>query len=313
MPSYIFLKYLAIILRFYAKHAYQIPPPHPTSILSIPSRTPNRSIPVHLYSRSTSTSNSPSPSPVLLNLSGSGFTIPSLGSDAPFINQITAHTRYTVLDVGYRLAPEHPFPAAIEDLVDVLSYVHNHPEQFDQAKIAICGFSAGGNLAVSVAANYPASGIETLVAFYPVVDASIPDKVKERRMGVGAGKKIKKGMGGVLPVWLLGFYRRCYLRGGRHGSGERLEEDDRVSPGRAGARLAGFPDKCLFVTCEWDSLARETEELGQRLMESPGRDVRMVRVEGCGHAWDKIAKEGTKEWDERERAYQAVVDMLKDD
>ncbi|OOG00676.1 hypothetical protein ASPCADRAFT_502944 [Aspergillus carbonarius ITEM 5010] len=311
MPPYIVLKSLAILLRFYAKHVYPIRPPHPTSILSIPSRTPNRSIPVHLYSPATSTSDSPSP--VLLNLSGSGFTIPSLGSDAPFITHITAHTRYTILDIGYRLAPEHPFPAAIEDILDVLSYVHHHPEQFDQAKIAIGGFSAGGNLAVSVAANYPATGIEALVAFYPVVDATIPDKEKERRMGGEVGRKMKKGMGGVLPAWLLGFYRSCYLRETRPGSGRKLEEDDRVSPGRAGARLTGFPDRCLFVTCEGDSLARETEELGQRLMESPGRDVRMLRAGECGHAWDKIAKEGTKKWDERERTYQAVVEMLKDD
>ncbi|PYI11829.1 alpha/beta-hydrolase [Aspergillus sclerotiicarbonarius CBS 121057] len=312
MPSYILLKSLAVLLRLYAKHAYPIPPPNPTRILSIPSRTPNRSIPVHLYAPSTSTLSSPTtPTPVLLNLSGSGFILPSHGIDVPFITQITTHTRYTVLDINYRLAPEHPFPAALEDIADVLGYVHSHPEQFDQTKIAICGFSAGGNLAASVVANYPATGIGTLVAFYPVLDGTIPDKEKERRMG---GEKMKKGVGGVLPARLMGVYRKCYLRGVRLGNGRgRLEEDERLSPGQAGARLAGFPDRCLFVTCEWDSLARETEELGRRLMGPPGRDVRMVRVQGCGHAWDKIAKKGTKEWDERERAYQAVVDMLKDD
>ncbi|RAK97504.1 alpha/beta-hydrolase [Aspergillus ibericus CBS 121593] len=314
MPPYIVLKSLTCLLRLYAKHAYPIPPPHPTRILSLPARTSNRSIPVHLYASSTS-STSATPSPVLLNVSGSGFILPSHGIDEPFITNITTHTRYTVLDINYRLAPEHPFPAALEDIVDVLGYVHSHPEQFDQTKIAICGFSAGGNLAASVAAHSPGTRIGTLVAFYPVVDGTISDKEKGRRMGRDGDRKMKKGIGGVLPAWLMGFYRTCYLRSGVPGRkpGEKLEEDDRVSPGWAGARLAGFPERCLFVTCEWDSLARETEDLGRRLMAPPGRKVRMIRVQGCGHAWDKIAKKGTKEWDERERAYQAVVDLLKDD
>lgn len=58
-----------------------------------------------------------------------------------------------MVDVKYRLAPEHPFPAAFDDVEDVVKRVRSQPARFDQAHLSLSGFSAGGNLALAVASS----------------------------------------------------------------------------------------------------------------------------------------------------------------
>jgi acetyl esterase/lipase len=71
--------------------------------------------------------------------------IPMHGTDDEFAMRIAKDTQYNVLDVQYRLAPEHPFPAGAHDAEDVVRYVLARPQDYDPDRIVVSGFSAGGN------------------------------------------------------------------------------------------------------------------------------------------------------------------------
>ncbi len=90
--------------------------------------------------------------PVVLNFHGGGFTIGSPGDDARWCSTVVNECNAVVISVDYRLAPECPFPTAVEDGVDAVIYVHNHAEELgiDKTKIALSGFSSGANMCFTV-------------------------------------------------------------------------------------------------------------------------------------------------------------------
>ncbi|KAK5169616.1 uncharacterized protein LTR77_005593 [Saxophila tyrrhenica] len=90
--------------------------------------------------------------PVVINFHGGGFTLGSSGDDARWCGTVVDEVNAVVISVDYRLAPECPFPTAVEDGVDAVLYVHNHAQELgiDKTKIALSGFSSGGNMAFTV-------------------------------------------------------------------------------------------------------------------------------------------------------------------
>jgi hypothetical protein len=90
--------------------------------------------------------------PVVLNFHGGGFTLGSPMDDARWCTTVVAECNAVVIAVDYRLAPEMPFPTAVEDGVDAVMWVHQHAEELgiDPNKIALSGFSSGANMACSI-------------------------------------------------------------------------------------------------------------------------------------------------------------------
>lgn len=282
----------------------------PDATVRIPSRDSPRTIKAHVYRSATA-----GPSPVLVNFHGSGFVIPMHGSDEEFCRLISRQTAYTVVDVQYRLAPEHPFPAAYHDAEDAVRWVFQQRQQFDPTRVAVSGFSAGGNLALGVSSMSPVAWggddevekekvsqtnrIHATVAFYPVVDlASSP-----------AGKVAPDPTGRPLPTWLMRFFDRCYIRAPYD------TRDPRISPFYAKAQ--GFPRRVLVVTAAGDSLAEEAEALGKKIAgreedgEGEGENrVVVQRMQGCNHGWDKAAGPGSVGADAKDKAYAMAVAML---
>lgn len=84
---------------------------------------------------------------VVLYLHGGGYTIGSIEGYRDFCARISHGAGVTVLNVGYRLAPEHPFPAALDDAVTAFRWLVRNGVSADQ--ILVAGDSAGGGLAVS--------------------------------------------------------------------------------------------------------------------------------------------------------------------
>ncbi|MFM6831385.1 MAG: alpha/beta hydrolase, partial [Novosphingobium sp.] len=84
---------------------------------------------------------------------GGGFVLGDLDSHAPLCADLSRMTGMPVVSVDYRLAPEHPFPAGIEDCYTALAYLHDNADALgiDAARIAVMGESAGGGLAASLA------------------------------------------------------------------------------------------------------------------------------------------------------------------
>lgn len=90
--------------------------------------------------------------PVVINFHGGGFTLGTPYDDARWCGTVADEVQALVVSVDYRLAPEHPFPTAVEDGVDALVWVYNHAEELgiDPEKIALSGFSSGGNMTFTV-------------------------------------------------------------------------------------------------------------------------------------------------------------------
>ncbi|WP_067663102.1 alpha/beta hydrolase [Nocardia miyunensis] len=90
--------------------------------------------------------------PALLYIHGGGWTLGTLDGVDSLCRELCNQANCTVVSVDYRLAPEHPFPAALDDCVAAFAWLHDRaPElRIDSDRIAIGGDSAGGNLAIAV-------------------------------------------------------------------------------------------------------------------------------------------------------------------
>src|SRR5439155_12753345 len=105
------------------------------------------------------------PFPVLVFFHTGGWQVGDLNTQDPMCRRLTNLVGCIVIAVDYRLAPEHPFPAAPEDCYAATQWVATHADQFqgDPARIAVGGDSAGGNLATVVALMARDRGVPKLV------------------------------------------------------------------------------------------------------------------------------------------------------
>ncbi len=112
--------------------------------------------------------------PIYLDIHGGGWW---MGDGFPFHSQATrlaAAVEAIVVSVDYRLAPEHPYPAALDDCMSVLSWIHDNAEALggDPERLAIGGGSAGGNLAAALAIRARDEGGPKLLFQYLLVPAT---------------------------------------------------------------------------------------------------------------------------------------------
>lgn len=114
-------------------------------------------------------------SPALLYLHGGGFVLGTLNGVDELCRAISARSGWTVISLEYRLAPEHPYPAALQDTVDTFAWIRSaaHTLGVDPKVVAVAGDSAGGNLAAALclacrAAGGPMPTAQILI--YPAVD-----------------------------------------------------------------------------------------------------------------------------------------------
>lgn len=130
------------------------------------------------------------PFPVLLWFHGGGFVLGGLDSHDQTCRILAAETDSVIVSVDYRLAPEHPFPAAVRDVYTAATWVENNAAavQGDPDRLAIGGQSAGGNLAAVTALLSQNRGhpdrFDHQVLVYPVTDWSLDtDSYRENAEG----------------------------------------------------------------------------------------------------------------------------------
>lgn len=210
------------------------------------------------------------PLPIAVTLHGGGFVHGSLDSHDAVSRRLANASGCVVVSVGYRLAPEHPFPAGVEDAFEATRWVAEHASELggDPDRIAISGESAGGNLAAVVTLlardrGGPRLAFQLLV--YPAVD-----------MGGQYGSRTEFGEGYLLDLDDMRWYESNYL----HDHAQR--DDFRASPLRAPS-LAGLPP-ALIITAEFDPLRDEGEVYGERLRQA-GVPVRVSRYDGMVHGF----------------------------
>jgi acetyl esterase len=113
------------------------------------------------------------PQPLLVWFHGGGFVLGDLDSADQPVRMLCRHGDLNVLSVDYRLAPEHPFPAAVDDAVAAFDWTVAHVDELgaDPTRIAVGGDSAGANLAAVVAAQRRGpAGPAAQLLLYPAVD-----------------------------------------------------------------------------------------------------------------------------------------------
>ncbi len=227
---------------------------------------PRGDIPVRIYHPSLDPG-----LPVFVWLHGGGWTIGSVEVHDPITRAIANAAGCIVVSVDYRLAPEDPFPAPLDDAWAALQWVAANAAEFggDPARIAIGGDSAGGNLSAVCAlmardAGAPNLALQLLV--YPVTDAAC-DTESFRVNGEGY----------LLERKQMDWFYDCY----RRGSGVD-PSDWRVSPLRA-ASVEGVA-AALVITAEFDPLRDEGEAYARRLADA-GVPVTSTRYDGMIHAF----------------------------
>lgn len=165
------------------------------------------------------------------------------------------------------VAPENPFPAALEDVEDVIRWVLNQPEKFDLSHLSISGFSAGANLAlVASASSFPKGTVKTLIAYYPPVDIA-----KDPSLKVAPDPS-----GNPIPASVARIFNECYIPNNVD------PKDPRISPIYLAPEQ--FPRNVMIITCDRDSLAPEAEELAEKIAKVPGINLVTRRMAQCDHA-----------------------------
>lgn len=210
------------------------------------------------------------PRPALVYFHGGGWVVGSIGSHDHLCRSITALSGVSVISVDYRLAPEHPFPAAVDDAQAATEYIAEHPDEFgvDPARLAVGGDSAGGNLAAVVALRLRDKGGPTpafQLLLYPATDADI-----------NTASYLENAEGYMLTRAAMAWYWRHYVPD----EAQRLHPD--AAPLRA-ADLSNLPPAWI-LTAEYDPLRDEAEAYARRLADA-GVPVALRRRDGMFHGF----------------------------
>lgn len=183
---------------------------------------------------------------MILFLHGGGFVFGDLETHDAMCRGLALASGVSVVAVDYRLAPEHPYPAALNDAVAALEWVRaeHHP-----ARIAVAGDSAGAQLSVATAMVAARCGepVDALALLYPCVD---PDRAGPSHATFGQGHMLTSDF----LDWVWAAYR-----GGD-------ETDDPLFDLRL-ADLSGLPPTAM-MTAGYDPLRDEGLLLGQRMEQA---------------------------------------------
>jgi acetyl esterase len=209
--------------------------------------------------------------PVLVWLHGGGWVIGNLETADSTARALSNAAGVVVVSVDYRLAPEHKFPAAVDDCLAVVRWVAEHAAELgaDPGRLAVGGDSAGGNLAAVVCQELRDSGpaIRFQLLVYPVTDARM-----------GHPSYVENAEGYFLTQEAMAWFVDHYT------AGDDECHDPRVSPLLASDEaVTGLPPG-LVITAEYDPLRDEGEAYGKRLQES-GCDVAVRRYDGVIHGF----------------------------
>jgi len=213
------------------------------------------------------------PHPLLVFLHGGGFVIGDLETHDAICRLLASHAGVHVLAIAYRLAPEHPFPAAFEDTVAAVRWALEHASALgaDPQRVAVGGDSAGGNLAAVAALHLTRGGGPKPAAqllIYPTVEA-----------GRTGGSLELFAEGYFLTKAQMEWFAAQYVPEGTD------PDDPRLSPLKA-PDLSGLPP-ALVLTAGFDPLRDEGEDYAHA-MRAAGVPVLLRRFPGLIHGFGNM-------------------------
>ena len=244
------------------------------------------------------------PAGIIVYFHGGGWVLGTLDGYDPVLRALAVTTGWAVASVGYRLAPEHRYPTAVDDCSAALAWITAHPAEVTGTEggggdppIVVAGDSAGGNLAAVVArrvrdAGGPAPAAQVLI--YPVADCDL-----DTESYTDPANQLLLDRPSM--EWFWDHYVADPAR--------RTEPD--ASPLRA-ADLAGLPP-ALVITAEFDPLRDEGEAYAARLADA-GVPTELVRFPGQMHGfWSIVQVPGHEEAVDRVAAFLAALPSARDE
>ena len=241
----ILLRISYLILNWYAWRGVS-PPPVVTSNLTI--ETAATDIALRLYTPGSADAHR-----VIVYFHGGGWVLGDLETHRPFCEQLCDKTRSIVIAVDYRLAPENPFPTAVDDCRAATEWIlENSLEVNKNARpVFVAGDSAGGNLAAVTARNVPGLAGQALI--YPVVQHyshELPSYTENAK-----GYKLTR----KLMIWFWDTYLKNSVAQGQtsHPLATPLEWE----------KLSGLPPALVF-TAQFDPLRDEGMQFADRLADA---------------------------------------------
>jgi len=249
---------------------------------------PDGEIPIRLYYPAGD-----APYATIVYFHGGGWVIGDLDTHHGFCHALAKTSDCLVVAVDYRLAPEHCYPAAVEDAYAATNWVAQNSDtiQADSNRLAVVGDSAGGHLAAVVALmarDRKGPRIDLQVLIYPITDYNFdtPSYIENKE-------------GYLLTRDLMEWFWNHFIEN------EGEAHDPYVSPLRA-KNLGDLPP-ALIVTAEYDPLRDEGESYGKRLQQA-GVKVTISRYPGMIHAFIRM----TARLDKAKEALDEVAGTLRD-
>ncbi len=246
-------------------------------------------LPVRIYTPI----DSPTPLPIIVYFHGGGWVLGDLESHDNLCRSLAAKAGAVVVAVDYRLAPEHIFPAALDDAAVALRWTIDNASALngDPTRLAVAGDSAGGNIAAALSAlesEQNNTSIAAQVLLYPAVDLSNLDRQSAMQFAEGY----------FLTRERMAWFIQQYV------PDATLRLDPRASPLLA-ADHSGLPPT-LVITAEFDPLRDEGEAYAQAL-DKAGVSTRTKRFDGVLHGFVSMDR-----WfPEAEQATDLIATFLK--
>jgi acetyl esterase len=214
--------------------------------------------------------------PVFVNLHGGGFVVGFAEGDDIFCRLLANEARCVVVNLDYLLAPENPFPGALEECYRLMKWMWKNPSELkiDPRRMGIGGHSAGGNLAASVcllAKERKEFPIKCQIIDYAPLNLATSPKLKNR---IGSATDVGEKADDLLE--LAEKYNGWYLRKKEDGF------NPLVSPILA-ADLTDLPP-ALIIAAEYDVLFADDEQYAKRL-SAAGVEVQYRLFTGCNHGF----------------------------
>lgn len=227
--------------------------------------------------------------PVVVWLHGGGWVVGDLDTADPVCRRIANALRAVVVSVDYRLAPEHPHPAPLDDATAALRWA---AERWPDAPLVVGGDSAGGWLAAGAALRARDEGGPRLAAQLLVYPALDPTQ--------GLPSSTENAAGPFVTTEDMRAYYAAYLPGGVR------DADPLVAP--LGRDLAGLPP-AVVTTAEYDPLRDEGDRYAEQLAAA-GVPTTHLPGPGLAHGWFAMGGVSAAAAARRDEVLSAVVDLL---
>lgn len=255
----------ALVEQLAAARRESYPPPQVHSVENTTTGPGFGHVPVRIYRTSDDTK-----APAIVFFHGGGHVFGSLDSHDTAVRFLALKAGCTIISVDYRMGPEHPFPAAVEDAYDAVRWVSAKAGTLgvDAARIAVSGDSAGGNLSAVAALMARDDGVplSAQVLIYPVTDY---------RGGTESFAEFATGYG-ILEADTATWFMERYLP-------NAADRDDwRACPHKAASHEGLAP--ALVQTAGCDILRDEGTAYGEKL-KSAGVPVEVTNYPGMIHGF----------------------------